>query len=230
MGRGGDVEQVNEQIFLRDEETRKEQVAAVHIQANLCTEQASLALRRAALRIRSNVRCGDWVWWCNASCTIVLPGATLEGAQAVAKRISALLVDVECAIQILCGNTALILLQRLQAEHALLVVSKETEPILAPSASVSPAPSVDALPFLAFLASYPSYRLLHLLPYELACHYRCVPVGVERKVLTVATCQRLSYDVVTYFQEVTQRDIFQVRCEAGMIEDVLQYWQRTLLA
>jgi hypothetical protein len=82
------------------------------------------------------------------------------------------------------------------------------------------------LPHLAVLAQYPAPRILHLFPYELACHYRCVPVGAERTMLTLATSQRLELEVIAYFQEITRRNIFLVRCEASMIEDVLLYWHR----
>jgi hypothetical protein len=88
----------------------------------------------------------------------------------------------------------------------------------------------DTLPYLAFLTSYPPPRLLHLVPYELACLYRCVPVGAERGVLTLATSQRLAQEVIMHFRTVTQRNIFQVRCEAGMIDDVLHYWKSIIFA
>ncbi|TMC22072.1 MAG: hypothetical protein E6J34_07525 [Chloroflexi bacterium] len=178
-----------------------------------CTERACSSLQRAVRRIRENVRRSDVVWWVETSCAIVLEGTPPEGVQAVAKRISMLLADVDCTLQIVFGDTAQALLQRLHAEQAVIPSGDEG----------------SELPYLAFLAHYPSHRILHLFPYELACRYRCVPVGAERKVLTIATCHRLDDYIVAQFQEITQRDIFQVRCEAGMIDDVLNYWQRLLL-
>jgi len=200
-----------------------------------CTERACSSLQRAVRRIRENVRRSDVVWWVETSCAIVLEGTPPEGVQAVAKRISMLLADVDCTLQIVFGDTAQALLQRLHAEQAVIVVSNEMQSpqiigyeqekqLLVPSGDEG-----SELPYLAFLAHYPSHRILHLFPYELACRYRCVPVGAERKVLTIATCHRLDDYIVAQFQEITQRDIFQVRCEAGMIDDVLNYWQRLLL-
>lgn len=210
----------------------EEQVALVYIQSNPQSNpqsgsQSGMTLRRVAWRIRNNVRRDDTVLLDETSCTIVLPGTPPAGAQAVARRISLLLVDIEYELQILYGPTALALLQRLQAQQATQIVDKDTEPVQIPRPAMRQSRDMEELPYLAFLESYPSPRLLHLLPYELACRYRCVPVGAERRVLTIATCRRLDYEVVSQFQAVTQRDIFQVRCEAGIIDDVLQYWKRT---
>jgi len=196
-------------------------------------EQAEVSLRRAAHRIRQNIRRSDIVLLSGLSCIVVLCDTLLEGAQAVTRRISTLLADIEYEIQILCGDAANMLLQRLQAERAIVVEQKELERVHAPSLPTVLATAVrepDPLPYLAFLAHYPSQRLLHLFPYELACRYHCFPVGAERGVLTLATSQELEREVISYFQEMIQRSIFQVRCEASMIDDVLSYWQRTMLA
>ncbi|TMD51307.1 MAG: hypothetical protein E6I93_10940 [Chloroflexi bacterium] len=85
---------------------------------------------------------------------------------------------------------------------------------------------IQPVPYLAFLADYPSRRLLHLFPYELACRYQCVPVGADRDMLTIGTSQRQDDAVIAHFEQVTRRGIFQVRCEVSMIDDVLRYWQR----
>ena len=196
-------------------------------------EQAEVSLRRAARRIRQNIRRSDIVLLSGLSCIIVLGDTLLEGAQAVARRIATLLADIEYEIQILCGDAANVLMQHLQAEHTIVVEQKELERVHAPSLTVALATvgrEPDPLPYLAFLAHYPSQRLLHLFPYELAYRYHCFPVGAERGVLTLATSQELEREVISYFQEVIQRSIFQVRCEASMIDDVLSYWQRTMLA
>ncbi len=86
----------------------------------------------------------------------------------------------------------------------------------------------EPLPYLSFLSSYPSQRLLHMFPYELASRYHCIPVGAERGVLTLATCERLQQETVLYLREVIQRNIFQVRCKAGMIDDVLRHWKQAI--
>lgn len=220
------------------ERPEAEPVVVLYIQG---TALSSPALQRVAQRIRSNVRRSDSVWWFDISCAVVLPGATLACGQVVAKRIVPFLADIDCSLQMLSGDTAQAFLLRLSASHAILLEDNQPEmsgtrdrseaPIAANRvSSAQHTPDRDALPYLAFLANYPSHRVLHLFPYELARRHRCVPVGVERKILTVATCHRLEYHVISQVQEVTQCDIFQVRCEAGMIDDVLNYWQRTLLA
>ncbi len=204
-------------------------VSFLYIQA---TEQACLALRRAAQRIRGSIRKSDTVLLSKKSCALLLPGTPLVGAQMVARRIYPLLVDVEYDLQVLYGSAALTLLQQVQATH--VVVSQkdshvvEEQPSLIKKQGVARMQEDEPLPYLAFLPSYPSQRLLHMFSFELADRFHCIPVGAERGVLTLATCQRLSYETVKYLCEVTQRDIFQVRCEKGMIDDVLRHWQHAI--
>ena len=209
--------------------SQEECVSLLYIQA---TEQACLALRRAAQRIRGNIRGGDTVFLSKKSCALLLPGTPLTGAQAVARRIYSLLVDVEYELQVLCGSAARTLLQQVQG-NAVVVSQKdmhlfEEQRFSTKQQSVDRVREDEPLPYLAFLTSYPSQRLLHMFPYELADRYHCIPVGAERGALTLATCQRLQQETLLYLCEVTQHDIFQVRCEAGMIEDVLHYWQRAI--
>jgi hypothetical protein len=45
-------------------------------------------------------------------------------------------------------------------------------------------------------------------------------------MLTLATCQRLTREIVGQLRVATSRDIFQVRCEMTMIDEVLHYWRR----
>ena len=241
-GRGGCVEMVLQQDVQghtsrgagRDDEygqlfTQEDCLSLLYIQA---TEQACLALRRAAQRIRGSIRKSDTVLLSKKSCALLLPGTSLVGAQAVARRMYPLLVDVEYELQVLYGSAARTLLQEVQCNH--VVVSQkdthmfEEQLTCIKQQSVSRVREDEPLPYLAFLASYPSQRLLHILPYELADRYHCIPVGAERGVLTLATCQRLHEETVVYLREVTRRDIFQVRCEAGMIDDVLSHWQRAI--
>ncbi len=209
--------------------TQEECVSFLYIQA---TEQACLALRRAAQRIRGNIRKSDTVLLSKKSCALLLPGTPLIGAQVVARRIYPLLVDVEYDLQVLYGSAALTLLKQVQATH--VVVSQKDTHVFEEQLSFKKKPGAlriqedEPLPYLAFLPSYPSQRLLHMFSFELADRFHCVPVGAERGVLTLATCQRLSHETVTYLREVTQRDIFQVRCEQGMIDDVLRHWQHAI--
>ncbi len=195
------------------------------------SELAEDALRRAILRIRRNIRQHDVVMLLEASaiCVVILPETVFIGAQAVGKRLSALLVDIEHEMKIFSGIAAYTLLQRLQCHSQVTVITDEEVAVEMPAVPfVRQVYDGDTLPYLACLSNYPTPRLLHLFPYALACRYRCVPVGVERGILTLATSQRLDHTLVEHFRAVTQRAIFQVRCEAGMIDDVLSYWQRII--
>ncbi len=184
-------------------------------------------LRRAALRIRGNIRKSDSILLLGKSCALVLPRTPPDGAQAVARRIDALLVDVEHEIQIVCGAAAHVLWQRLQSKHAVVVeVDEGADQLATPVLLEQQAGENGGRPYLAFLTQYPSQRLLHLFPYELAYRYRCVPVGAERGVLTLAASEPLDHTTIAYFQTTIQQSIFQVRCEASMIDDILHYWQR----
>jgi hypothetical protein len=200
------------------------QLALLYIQAS---QQSSLVLQHAVQRIRRNVRRSDSVLLRGTICIVLLPVTLPEGAQVVARRVYALLADVEFEMQVMYDNAAFALVQRLQNEHPLTIV-EECETAWK-AVSVTPCSSdQSSLPYLAFLASYPPPRLLHLFPYELAHRHRCVPVGAEQGVLTLATCKRLDQNLISRFHDVTQHTIFQVRCEAEMIEDVLKYWRNTV--
>src|SRR5579875_2396116 len=164
---------------------------------------------------------------------------------AAARRLRDLLVDVEYELQVLSGASAMTMLQRLRAHQAVVVQreedgdfsmflherrARELEQGLQEEDGREGGENAEreTLPRLSVLSQYPAPRVLHLFPYELARRYRCVPVGAERSILTLATCQHLEADVIAYFQEVTRRNIFLVRCEEHMVEDVLLYWQRIL--
>jgi hypothetical protein len=200
------------------------QLALLYIQAS---QQSRLILQHAVQRIRRNVRRGDSVLLRGTTCIILLPATLPEGAQVVARRVYALLADVEFEMQIMYDNAAQALVQRLQSEHPLTIV-EECETAWKPVTVTPYSADQNGLPYLAFLASYPPPRLLHVFPYELAYRHRCVPVGVERGVLTLATYKRLDQDLISHFRGVTQYNIFQVRCEAEMIEDILKYWRNTV--
>jgi len=215
------VEWVNERRLEQEESV---QVAIVYIQAS---QQAAIALRRAAQRVKRNIRSGDTMLLFETSCAVILPGTTTCGAQAVARRIYALLADIEFELQILYAETALTLLGRLGAGQAIVPMEREERPTQ--PTIMSRVTAGDELPYLAYLSSYPSQRLLHLFPYDLARLYHCVPVGAERGVLTLATCQRFDAELIAQFRNITQLNIFQVRCEAKMIDDILKYWRQMLL-
>jgi len=195
------------------------------------SEECASALPRAAQRVRRNIRRSDTVFLLERICAIILPATPFQGAQAVARRVSTLLVDIDYELQVFSGQSALSLWQRLQFRYARVVSAGEPEvehphayPVVEWNAERESVPA-QSIPYLAFLANYPPHRLLHLLPYELACRYRCVPVGAERAMLTIGTSQCLDESVIAHMQEVTRRGIFQVRCEVSMIDDVLRYWQ-----
>jgi hypothetical protein len=218
----------------------EEQLSLVLLES---TEQSSGALQRALPRIRRTIRGTDMVFFQGKTCAVVLPATPITGAEVVARRVSALLVDVEYATHVLYGAAAQTALTRLRFMRAVEVSEEETAAGseseirgigTPPSQNIGndTRSSIDdgseALPYLAYLAHYPSLRLFHLFPYTLACQYLCVPVGAERGVLTVATCQHLEAAVIAHLQAETQRTIFQVYCEMNIIEDVLRYWERML--
>lgn len=200
------------------------QLALIYIQAS---QRSCLALHRATRRIRANLRRNDSVLLHGTNCIILLPATLPEGAQVVARRIYTLLADVEFELQIIYDRAALALMQRLQVGHLFTIV-EECEAVYKPVSAMPWRSDQNGLPYLAFLASYPPHRVLHLFPYDLACRHRCVPVGAERGVLTLATCKQLDQDLISHFHDVTQHNIFQVRCEFEMIEDILKYWKNTI--
>ena len=226
----------------------------------IASDEHASRLPRAAQRIRRNVRCTDTVLLLAHTCAIILPETPLQGAQAVARRVATLLVDIDCELQAFYGLSALTIWQRLQSKRAIDVhagslesmgsadvgmyfiastrsiesVGDEEEAMMehphagaeTNSATNQSSQSIQPVPYLAVIADYPSRRLLHLFPYELACRYQCVPVGMERDMLTIGISQPLDDAIIAHFEQVTRHGIFQVRCEAGMIYDVLLYWQR----
>ncbi|HEY0752891.1 MAG TPA: hypothetical protein VGD98_02845 [Ktedonobacteraceae bacterium] len=190
-------------------------------------------LLAAARRIRCQMRDYDSVLLLKTVCALLLPATPFSGAQAVARRLVPLLSSFSCELHVYHGETALLVLQRLREAGARPVGPEECNEILSalpPDGEYSQQAGwkdrATPLPYLAFLTDYPAPHLLDLFPYELACHYQCVPVGSERRRLTLATYHWLNREVVTQLRAVTQREIFQVRCEIAIIDEVLRYWQR----
>lgn len=213
----------------------EQQLSLVQLEA---TEQTGAALQRALPRIRHTIRGTDFVFFQGKTCAVVLPATPIAGAQVVARRLSGILVDVEYTAHVLYGAAAQIALSRLRFMRAVEVsvegasTANGTGSISASSLQNVTQSSGDAssaaLPHLAYLTHYPSLRLFHVFPYTLACQYQCVPVGAERGVLTVATCQHLGAAAIAHLQTETRHTIFQVYCEMSIIEDVLRYWERML--
>ncbi|HEX7736808.1 MAG TPA: hypothetical protein VF458_18320 [Ktedonobacteraceae bacterium] len=197
------------------------------------TDAVKDVLLAAARRIRRQVRAYDGVLLLKTTCALVLPATPLSGAQAVANRLGPLLSSFPCELHVYHGATALLILQRLREAGARPIAPDECEHVLSPTPLDAEAVQQEEepervsapLPYLAFLADYPAPHLLHLFPYELACRYQCVPVGSERKMLTLATCHWLNREVVAHLRTATRREIFQVRCELTIIDEVLRYWQ-----
>jgi hypothetical protein len=221
-----------------DEEKNQHAGPAFDAHASLiCIEvsdESIHVLPLAARRIRRQVRLSDSVLLLEKGCALLLPATPFSGAQAVASRIALLLTSISCELRVYHGATALLVAQRLHEAGARPVSRAECQEIVPPISQenertrlLEPRGSVSSrLPYLAFLASYPPPQLLHLFPYELACRYQCVPVGAERRVLTLGTCRRLNCDVLTQLRAATSREIFQVLCEAATIDEVLRYWQQ----
>lgn len=209
----------------RLQELARQQISVLYVQ---CQELSVAVLRRAAERVWQCVRHEDVVLLGKGAFLVVLLEVEAAGAQAVAARIRATLADIEHDVRVLGGEAAQMLLQRVQTEQA-VVVKQRSEPIESP-AVLGPQPRRSrSLPYLAFLANYPSQRLLHLIPYDIAYRYHFVPVGAERGVLTLATYEQLQQEVISTLQQITQRSIFQVRCEFEVINDVLRYWRQSVI-
>lgn len=192
------------------------------------------AFRSIARRLRREVRAYDSVLQRETGCALLLPATPFSGAQAVAGRIAPLLSGFPYQLHVYHGATALLVLERLRKSGASPVSMEESDETL-PSDAPPQEPlrqfaeqerASRPLPYLAFLSDYPPSHLLHLFPYDLACRYQCVPVGSERKMLTLATCHGLNREIVAHLRTATRREIFQVRCEMTIIDEVLRYWQR----
>lgn len=191
--------------------------------------QSYSRLRRAAERAWRCVRREDAVLLLGNAFLVMLPETSLTGAQVVANRIQASLLEEEYELQVVSGEAAQALIENTRIEQAAMTKRIEgpiaSPPVLGPQMGRS-----KTLPYLAFLSNYPSLQLLQILPYELAYQHHCVPVGAERGVLTLATCQQLQAEVISHFQRITQRGIFQVRCEHEVISEILRYWQSLSMA
>ena len=215
----------------------EDHLSLIQIEATKETKQSYAALQRALPRIRRTIRGTDKVFFLGRTCAVVLPATPIAGAQVVAKRLSELLVDVEYTTHILYGATAQTALYclramrgavELQVDGTLIEDGMRDGPGYPGPDSSGYSDPPTSLPHLAFLTHYPALRLFHLFPYVLARRYRCVPIGAERRGLTVATYQHLEPTVIAHMQEETRRAIFQVYCEMNIIDDVLRYWERML--
>lgn len=191
-------------------------------------------LSLAAKRIYSQVSTSYSMLLLRGTCALLLPATPFSGAQAVASRLAQFLANIPHEIHVYHGVTAILVLQRLHESGAVTVTSgKSTElttPMLPVKAELSnqgekTETHVVSLPYLAFLTHYPAIPVLHLFPYELACHYQCVPIGAARNMLTLATYRWLNREVIAQLRTATRRNIFQVRCEVTMIDEILHYWQ-----
>jgi hypothetical protein len=222
-----------------DEEKTQHTGSAVDLHSSLvlieASDESAPVLPLLARRIRRQLRLSDSVLLLEKSCALVFPATPFSGVQIVMNRISVLLAGFSCKQRACHGTTAQLLLQRLHEAGARLISLEECTrlPSLAfpcqkrlLSQTEPGGASADSLPYLAFLTNYPSPCLLHLFPYELACRHQCIPIGAERKILTLATCRRLTHEIVGQLRMATSRDIFQVRCEITMIDEVLHYWRR----
>ncbi|MBX5451626.1 hypothetical protein [Thermogemmatispora sp.] len=209
-----------------------EPFALIHLQA---ASHSTAALERAVRRIRQQIRASDLILLLEGECALLLRSATLVGAEAVMRRLGPLLADVEHSARCLAGEAARQFLHDLQRRQPRLIRGEQRDlqsqdrtqrGEAATAFEADQGQATSQLPYLAFLSSYPSLRLLHLLPYELAQRYRCVPIGAERGTLTLATVRRLDRSALDHLQTVTQRAIFQVRCEPEMISEILHYWEQ----
>lgn len=197
--------------------------------------EAIQALPLVARRIRNQVSSSHSVLLSEDICALLLPATPFSGAQVLASRLVQLLVNVPHEIHVYHGTTALLVLQRLRKSGVVAITDETTAESATPVIPVKSDQSIQkerketavvSLPYLAFLTHYPATPLLHLFPYELACHYQCAPIGAARNMLTLATCRWLNREIIAQLRAATRRGIFQVRCDVTMIDEILGYWQR----
>lgn len=193
------------------------------------------ALSLAAKRMHSQVSASYSILLSHKTCALLLPATPFSGAQAIANRLVQFLANIPHEIHVYHGTTAILVLQRLRESGAMTVTGEQSTELTTPMPPVKVEQSsqrekkearVVSLPYLAFLTRYPDIPVLHLFPYELACHYQCAPIGAARNMLTLATCRWLNREVVAQIHTATRRNIFQVRCEVSIINEILHYWQR----
>ncbi len=100
----------------------EEQLSLVLLEA---TERSSAALQRALPRIRRTIRGTDMVFFQGKTCAVALPATPIAGAEVVARRLSALLVDVEYTTHIVYGAAAQTALTQLRFMQAVEVPAEE---------------------------------------------------------------------------------------------------------
>lgn len=197
--------------------------------------EAIQALPLVARCIRKQVSSSHSVLLLEGICALLLPATPFSGAQVMASRLVQSLVNVPHEMHVYHGTTALLVLQRLHRSGVVAIADEITADPAIPAMPVKSDQSsqkerketaVVSLPYLAFLTQYPATPLLHLFPYELACHYQCAPIGAARNMLTLATCRWLNREIIAQLRAATRRGIFQVRCDVTMINEILGYWQR----
>ncbi len=184
------------------------------------------SLRWLALQIIRQIRREDYILLHSQQCVLILRGASLEGGEAVARRLSTFLEEIDHRLQIVSGPSALVVERNLREQKALVIdrtYLERGEPFLYMGGQESEGLQI---PYLAFLTQYPARRLLYLFPYELGYRHRCVPIGVERGLLTLATVQQLDRAVQVSLEGITGRRIVQVRCDSTLIEELLRHWRR----
>lgn len=221
-----------------DETSTQHAVSALDVHASLIyielTNEATHVLTLAARRMRRLLRHRDSILLLEKVCALLLPATPFSGAEAVARRIVVSLSDIPCELHVYHGMTAISILQTLREKGAqclsheqyMETFSLSEQKVELTDSAIHPERTIDTLPYLSFLTNYPPFHLLRLLPYEMACQYQCVPVGAERRALTLATDRWLNREIAAKLRSATQREIFQVRCEMAVINEVLQYWQQ----
>ena len=108
-----------------------------------------------------------------------------------------------------------------QMQGMMPVLSKPALPATSSSQKGLSRMENQGIPFLD-LPAILSPRLIHLLPYTLACELRCVPVGRHLQRLTVAMADPYDQKAQQRLQEITHMTIFPVACDVDQLNALLE--------
>lgn len=76
------------------------------------------------------------------------------------------------------------------------------------------------IPYMQLPSQLPT-RLKQLIPYQIACELRCVPVGRDHHCLTVAMIDPTNHQIVDTLRQLTGLTIYPVSCDAAALSTLL---------
>jgi len=170
---------------------------------------------------------------------LLFPGVDQEGVACIVGRVSANihLLQAETVTPPLRYETEIILgsvvcASPAASSAALLACAGQLweairfRPVVSPASAgqrVRSAPveaATSSLPFMQLPSHLPT-RLQQLIPYTLALHLRCAPVGRNHNRLTVAMAHPTDLCAISHLREATGLEICPVACELAALETLL---------